>query len=274
MGNVKWFLLCSFFLFLSCPGLVQAPPAKPGSGIPIAPGSNDSSNVLNDPNALYPGHPNDPNDPNNLNNPNQKNLPITLPSDRQWGLIRCDKDSWTWENFNQQFKNFLSTSSDPARMNWWLKCDFNDERFKDWKGGVFIKGKTAFQRGKFNPESQSQSLAPSANSYLEIHLVDHLGKTVIKPIKMSIDELSSSINGNNISLLFKDSKGEVTLEGNISKSLKINDWTISGKATFINYVSYTGNSRQKYGGFLGYFEIPACSFLDCDRQQLSSPRGL
>ena len=266
---MKWLFLCSLFLFLSCPGLIQAPPAQPGSGIPIGSGNQDPNNPADPNNNLYPGHPNAPGDPNNPanpnnpNNPNNQDLPVTLPSDRQWGLVRCDERSWPYLEFNKQLKNFLSTSNDPNRMNWWVKCDFTDQRFKNWKGGVFIRGKISFQRDKFNPVSESQNLHSfGRSSHLEIHIVDHLQKTVITPIRMQLAELSSSISGNNVTLVFKDEKGEITLKGTVNKNPKINDFTVSGDMTFINYVDYKGVSR-KYGGFLGYFEIPACSFLDC-----------
>lgn len=271
---MKWYFLCSIFFFLSCPGLIQAPPAAPGSGIPIgSSGSQDFNSSLfpKDPNAL--GNPNDPNSPNDPENQKNQNLPITLPSNRQWGLVRCDGKSLTTEAFNSNVKSFLSTSSDPRGMTWWVKCDFNNKAFKIWEGGVFIKGQVFFQRNKFNPNSQSQNLNPvERSSYIEIHIIDHIGQPVINTIRMGLVKLSSSIQGQTATLVFKDEKGEVTLEGTVNKNPKINDFTLSGNMSYLNYVDYSG-TRLRYGGFLGYFAIPACSFLSCDNSRIA-PQGL
>ena len=277
---MKWFFLSSLFLFLSCPGLIQAPPAKPGSGIPISSAGyspvipldpNNPLYNLNDPN--NPNNPNNPNDSNNSDDPDTQNLPITLTSDRNWGLVWCDEQSWSTENFNEQIRSFLSTSYNPKDMKWWIKCNFNDERFKIWKGGVFIRGRVSFQTGRFNPNSPTQNLSPSLGSSLQIHILDSKGNEVIKPITMNINPLSSSLTGNNIILVFKDEKGEVTLNGTANENKKIKDFTISGNMEFINYIDHLGQSRR-FGGFLGYFEIPACSLLDCDRRSTASPESL
>lgn len=251
------FLFIFFLFFVSCPGLIQAPPAEPGSGIPIGIDK------------LTPIHPEDQENPGNNQNP-----PLNLPLNRKWGLVSCEGlENWDFKKFSDTLGRFLSTSADPSSRNWWIKCDFNNPSYKNWKGGFFIRGGVAFQTGKFNPESQSQNLIPSSSSHLEIHLVDYLGKTVINPIKMNINELSSSITGTNVDFIFKDQKGEVHLQGTAQRNPKINDWTIKGQMSFKNYIYYN-SSQVGESGFLGYFEIPACSFLDCERQLSSPPQGL
>ena len=269
---MKWCFLCSIFFFLSCPGLIQAPSAKPGSGIPIGSGSQDTNNNLSppgDPNAS--GNSNDPSSPENQKN---QNLPFTLPSDRQWGLVRCDGNSLKTDEFNSNVKNFLSTSHDPNKMAWWVKCNFNDTRFRDWKGGVFIRGQVYFQGNKFNPVSQSQNLILAEQSYIEIHIVDHIQNTVVNPIKMQIVNLSSSISASNVNLVFKDIKGEVALKGAVKRNQKINDFTISGGMSYVNYINFRG-TKSNYGGFIGLFEIPACSFLSCGNSYIApQPQGL
>ena len=282
---MKLCFLCSILFFLSCPGLIQAPSAKPGSNIPIGTGSQTPNNNLLPENPIekYISHcekisqtPNNNLLPGNLSNKlkgqQNQNTAITLPSNRQWGLVRCDGKSLKTEAFNSNVKNFLSTSNDPGRMAWWVKCNFNDSKFKNWKGGVFIRGQVFVQSNKSNPESQ-QLIPTEKSSYIEIHILDHIEGIVINPIRMQIVKLSSSISKNTVTLVFKDDKGEVTLKGIVNKNSKINAFTISGNMFYLNYVDHAG-TKTNYSGFLGYFEIPVYSFLSCDNRLTAPPQGL
>jgi len=265
---MKCFLFLSVFLFLSCQGYIQQiPPATPGSGIPI----NNNQSVLTEPNNTTLGSNNSHLNPTNNNplNPdpqgNQNKPAITLPSDSGWGLVRCEGREFNYEVFTNNIKRFLSTSTNPNRMNWWIKCNFNDESYQSWKGGVFLRGNVSFlNQAKFDPTNLSQNLKPrQQSSYLEIHIVDYQGNLVINPIRMDkLDELSSSANGNSFTLVFKDDKGEVKLEGRVERNEQRRDWVLSGNMSFTNYIDYRG-IETNYNGFIGLFAIPACQFLAC-----------
>ena len=260
----KWLFLCSMFLFVSCPGLLQAPPATPGSNIPITLNPTPSPQL-----------------PNNLNpNNNQDTDNLTLPKDREWGIATCYKDqTLNTEEFNKRLKLFLSASINPNKMNWWVRCDFKTKEYKEWKGGVYLKGTVSFERGAFNPQDQSQSLKPKEGD-IEIHILDSNGN-IIRPnpqnlkneyIRMRIVPSLSSITGTNVNLVFKDTKGQITLNGPVKWNEKRQEYVISGDLSFTNYTSFNGLG-QFYKGQIGYFGIPACSFLTCSNF-LSQPDAL
>ena len=256
---MKWSFLFSPLLLLSCSGLIQAPPATPGSKIPIQPSPN--SNTINTPSTTA--------------QINLKELSVaSLPKDRKWGLVKCadsDQEDWNTTAFNEQIRTFLSASANPSTMNFYVRCNWT-EAYKEWKGGFFIKGSVSFQNGDFNPQSTSQNLTIDANSYIELHIVSHLDRSVISPIKMNIETLESNILNSNINLVFKDDKGKISLIGSVKMNDNIKDFTISGDISFTNFIDWSG-TPQNTTGPLGWFEIPACSFLKCSLSS-TPPIGL
>ncbi|MBC6415392.1 MAG: hypothetical protein GDA46_03265 [Bdellovibrionales bacterium] len=259
---MRWGFVLSLSLFLSCPGLIQAPPATPGSNIPVI--SNSSPhNILSESNKI----------------PSDSNLDKTiLPEDRQWGVIICsDEEPWNTSAFNNSIREFLSTSVDPISISsFYIRCSYS-ETYKNWKGGFFIKGKIHFSGQRFNPRASNlQGLKPDSNSYIELHITTHLGRQLITPLKMIIVPLKSSITPSNITLVFKDQKGEISLSGSVKFNEKIKDFVLSGDLNFTNFTDWRGSKTTK-SGFLGWFNIPLCSFLECSSQislSKSLPSGL
>ena len=263
---MKWLFLFSFSFFLSCPGLIQAPPAPVGSGIPI-------------------------NDVPTPSNPDQKTETetkttdaVTLPSlYEEWGLVTCLKSEEIekdYQAFTSSLKEFLSTSTNPATQTWWVKCNHKDKAFTDWKGGFFIRGKVTFENRKiFQTENTTQNLTPTQSSHIELHITEHSNeRLVIKPLILSLKQYSnSSINGNNVYLTFKDKNGEITLSGTIKlkniNNAKKKEPVISGTMSFNNLVRFNGTTPGS-SGQIGPFHIRACSFLDCKQKTNSLPEGI
>ena len=266
---MRWIFLLLSFLLLSCEGLTQAPPAIPGSGIPVKsstpaiPGSGIPVKSSPDP-AVTPAATaqENPDGPSSA----------SLPTDRQWGLVRCsNQDNWNTNTFNEQIRLFLSTSTNPNTINFYVKCNWTEE-YKDWQGGFFIKGNVNFENGVFNPQSTSQNLTISPSSYIELHIVSHRGINSVEPIKMNIVSQRSRINSN-VQLVFKDDKGEISLTGSVKMNDNIKDFTISGDISFTNLINWDGRPEITTGP-LGWFEIPACSFLQCSHSSTTKTPGL
>ena len=256
---MKWLFLFSFSFFLSCPGLIQAPPATHGSGIPIGTPTTTT--------------PTTPTDVPKKNKPDTDSM--TLLSEYEWGVVKCaTNEIKDIEVFNEALRELLSTSLDPASPKWqdkWVKCNL---AYDDWKGNFLIRGNVTFEnRKKFQPKNQTQNLTPTESSYIELHIISHHNKPLTEyPIKLEIGKYTdSSINGNNINLTFKDDKGEVNLVGTVDKNERENVLTISGSMSFNNYVRFNGSTPGSRGS-LGLFEIRVCSFLDC--VQASPTTGL
>ena len=243
---MKFIFIASLFLLTACQNWIRtAPPATVGSGIPIG----------------Y-GGPQDYPPPSQTEEPEQESEPI--PPQGNFGDVRCHSSQF--EHFNQQIRNFLSTSFDPNQARYTIKCSKVDNR----KGGFFIQGKVSFNGQKFDPQSQSQNLTVSSNSYLEIHIVDITGRAQTQAgqaIRMNIDSYASIIRGQDASLVFKDTKGKVLLNGSISAN-KHNQLVFTGQFEFQNFTTWNGSS-QGYQGAIGTFRIPACRFFDCEEQALT-----
>ncbi|MCZ0931890.1 MAG: hypothetical protein OXJ52_01900 [Oligoflexia bacterium] len=234
--------MISVFLFTACgEWFRQAPPAPVGSGLPIN----------------Y--HPNNPNLPQPPNPTETETDPAPNPL-ADFGDVRCHSSQVT--QFNNQVRNFLSTSTDPASIRQIVKCSSAPQ----WKGGFFIRGKVHFGGQKFNTQSPSQNLTVSQNSYLEIHIVDTNNRPVIRPpIRMSIEPYASAVQGQGATLVFQDKKGKVFLNGSVAPD-KNNRPIFSGAFEFENSTVWNGSS-QGLSGQLGTFKIPACRFFDCASSQ-------
>ncbi|MCY4321466.1 MAG: hypothetical protein OXC37_03555 [Bdellovibrionaceae bacterium] len=229
---MKFILVFLLIFSIACSDVFRtAPPANVGSGIPI----------------VYPTN----NDQNSTTQDNSDSL-------SEFGDVRCHSSQAN--QFNQQVRNFLSTSFDPNRANYIIKCASNQQ----WKGGFFIRGKVYFGDQKFNNQSNSQNLTVLQNSYLEIHIVDVNNNPITgqgKPIKMNIDTYSSTIRGQNANLVFQDTKGKVFLNGSVGFDNE-NRSLFSGTFEFQNFQTWDGSSSG-LSGTLGQFRISACRFFEC-----------
>lgn len=191
-------------------------------------------------------------------NPTTENNPTQAPAKlSNFGDVRCHSDQHGM--FNEQIKKFLSTSFNPSNARYTVKCAAKSPQ--TWKGGFFIKGQVSFRDEKFDAQSQNQSLTAEQNSFLELHIADITGRSVIHPIKMNIDTYASVVQGQNASLVFRDQKGKVFLNGSV-KPNKHNQLIFTGAFEFENFVNWTG-STEGYKGSIGTFTISACHFFDC-----------
>ena len=235
------FIFIASILFLTACGdwIQQAPPATIGSGIPID----------------Y-----NPNFNQNSENTNQNSDSDTKPAPQlsEWGDVRCHSSQVN--HFNQQVRSFLSTSFNPNQARYTIKCS----PVKDWKGGFFLRGKVHFDRQKFDTQSQNQNLTASQNSYLEIHIVDITGRAQTQngqPVRMDIDPYASTVQGQNASLVFRDQKGKVFLNGSVEPN-EHNQLIFTGTFEFQNFTTWNG-SNQGHSGSIGIFTISACHFFEC-----------
>ena len=268
---MKFIFIASFFLLTACQDkIITAPSNTVRSGIPIIQGDIQAS---------------------------LPRLPYKEPPLGYWGDVRCHSSQH--KNFNQQVKNFLSTSFDPNQARYTIKCSKTDHRLK---GGFFIWGKIFFDGQKFDPLSQSQNLTVSSNSHLAIHIVDITGhfqtktetpiktnndsyasmiqmkipdlkdtKTTETPIRINIDRSASIIRGQNASLVFKDTKRKIFMKGSISSNT-YNQLVFTGQFDFQNFRTWSGSSPG-YQGSIGTFRIVACRFFDCQEQEDISIRS-
>ena len=229
---MRFFLIISVFSLLACSAFRQAPPATVGSGIPIGSRPNPY--------------------------PQQATPAVATPNtatQQDFGVVKCHSSQAT--QFNNQVRNFLSTSADPNQAQYLVKCANTPQ----WKGGFFIKGKVYFDGQKFSAQSRSQNLAVSQNSYLEIHIVSTTGRPVTPTIKMQIEPFASAVRGQDATLVFQDNKGKVFLNGTVAQDEK-NGLLFSGTFEFQNFTAWNGSS-QGLSGTIGTFAIPACRFFDC-----------
>ena len=234
---MRFFLVVLFLFSTACSELFrQAPPATVDSGISTG---------------LNKAHPQK--QPPSQTDKETKSEPVEPLTD--FGSVRCHSSQVT--QFNNHVRNFLSTSSDPNQAQYLVDCSGN----KKWKGGFFIRGKVEFSGQKFDPQSQSQDLTAAQNSYLEIHIVDINNRNVSPTIRMNIDPYASAFEGQNASLVFRDSKGRVLLNGSVEKDSQ-NRLIFSGSLEFENSITWDG-SNQGLSGTIGFFKIPACKFFDC-----------
>ena len=238
---MRFFLAVLFLFSTACSELFrQAPPAAVGSG--ISTGLNKAHTQQQPPPSQT--------DPEKTKTKSETIEPLT-----DFGGVRCHSSQVT--QFNNHVRNFLSTSNDPNQAKYFVDCSGN----QNWKGGFFIRGKVEFSGQKFDPQSQSQDLTAAQNSYLEIHIVDINGRNVSPTIRMNIDSYASAFEGQNVSLVFQDSKGRVLLNGSVEKDSQ-NRLIFSGSFEFENSITWTG-SNQGLSGTLGFFKIAACQFFDC-----------
>ena len=250
---MKFLLIISVFLFTACgEWFRQAPPATVGSGIPI--NSNPNYNPNNNPGTTQLSDPN-----------GTETAPESTPDPiKDFGDVRCHSSQVT--QFNQQVRNFLSTSFNPNQARYTIKCS----NVPQWKGGFFLRGKVYFNGQKFDTQSSNQNLTVSPNSHLEIHIVDITGRPVThggQPIRMNIEPHASWIQGQDATLVFQDQNqqgkalGKVSLNGAVAPDQN-NRLIFSGTFEFENFTAWNGSS-QGLSGSLGTFKIPACRFLDC-----------
>ena len=226
-------------LVIGCDALRPAPPATVGSGLPIYSNPTDTATVSSMPNQPKP----------------------TDTATQDFGVVKCHSSQVN--QFNNQVRNFLSTSSDPTQAQYIVDCANTPQ----WKGGFFIKGKIDFEGLEFfDTQSYNQNLTISRNSYLEIHIVSTTGRPVIPTIKMGIETFASAIRGQDASLVFQDQKGKVFLNGTVSNNEK-NGLLFSGTFEFENFTTWDG-SNQGLSGAIGTFTIPACRFFECESQTL------
>ncbi len=97
-----------------------------------------------------------------------------------------------------------------------------------------------------------------ANSRLRIEIWDDYARAGSSPeIAIQFNSLSSyNYNGNQITLVFQDSYGEIIISGQITQS------DFYGTVSFRNTQSFAGGA-QHASGVIGYFQVPYCGFFRC-----------
>lgn len=222
-------LLLSLFLW-GCDGFRKAPPANPYA-IPTGP--------------IDPSSPNQNFDPSSPNN----------QASSEFGVLKCDKPKAQVELFNTELRKFYSAIVDPNTVPF-INCSGRE----DLKGGMFIKGEVNFENNDlFDPNSDTQRLEVSKDSYLEIHPVDVTGKLFVGIKMVAVPFAGGSIDGQFIVLNFQDPgpqpKGNVYMDG------KVENGIFFGTFKYENFTSWQGGPGHR--GQLGYFSIYTCNLLNC-----------
>lgn len=220
--------------FCGCDAFHRAPPADPyNPSSPPIQGTTYTADNQNIPPSSFSSFPNQ--------------------RDNVWGVVKCHENQQ--ELFNTELGRFLSSTIDPRNI-----FPVNCSGREDLKGGMWIKGKVNFENNAvFDPQSTSQQLDVSSNSYLEIHAVGINNKPILN-IKMNAVPFGGSVQGGFITLAFKDKRGKVYLDGTTENGI------FSGAFKYENSTTWQGGS-QGYSGQVGYFSIPACGLLNCGQKQ-------
>ena len=225
--------------------------------------------------------------------PPPQQLPSTGVEVTKWGVVKCsddgDGDKKTYfEDFNEKLRSFLQASVDNCnqRINL-VKCAFSSYD-RNLKGGFFIRGNVLFEnRELLDLKNPSQTLVPNPKSVLDLHILDHLGQ-LITNYQKKIDAIETRIRTpSSISLVFRDEKGKITLNGGIQQPgssqahqgaqntasnaqqnppIPANSPALfTGDFQFYNFIDCSGSIRGGAEGKVGRFSIPACSLFDCQK---------
>ena len=179
-----------------------------------------------------------------------------------WGIVKCSNNS-EYQEFNRQIRQFISVKHDPNSLPA-IGCMEHHTN----AGRVFFKGSILFEGGAaLNPSDPSSSLKVSPqNSFIEIHIdtatdeqrEKNITPTVqVAPIPLSAaSPVAGEVSGRQAVLNFKDSNGEVRLEGEIQGDI------FTGRFVYKNYKSWN-NPSEGFQGVLGIFAIRTCMFFKC-----------
>ena len=210
-----------------------------------------------------------PNQPTNSNQTTAQQPVTSTPSDttssnhnNPWGIVKCNSES-EFQEFNKQVRQFISTKYNPNKLPA-IGCLKNHTN----AGRVFFKGSVSFEGGAaLNPSNPSSSLkvAPQS-SYIEVHIDtatdEQRDKKIKPPVQVSPVLLSASspvageVSNGQAVLNFKDSSGEVRLEGEIQGE------RFEGRFIYKNYKTWE-NPSEGFEGVLGTFAIRTCAFFKC-----------
>lgn len=187
----------------------------------------------------------------------------------KWGVVKCNHPSQQSE-FSANVRFFLSATANMQGREFLCTADNASKK----NSGVFIKGNLEFDGfKKFSLDSPNNSyrIHPDKNkSFIDLYFVDHNGLSPISGngiLRVHFDR--GTINRGQVNLIFKDSKGEIYLDGHIvdrSFNYGIRK-IITGKMRYKNLQSVdTKNSSLhlvNQTGEMGTFVILACNLFDC-----------
>ena len=201
-----------------------------------------------------------PKDPNHIptqtyqkpvTNPNNPTNPTTsgTKNPSSWGIVKCNRIE-DFQAFNLQVRQFLSTSENPNNLPG-ISCT------NDHPGGFFFKGSIVFE-GDAKFSKSGTTLHVHESSYIEIHVTDGKNKPILKkPIELFAAPVAGKVSPEGLAVLnFKDSKGEVSLEGEVEEEF------FTGKFKYKNYTTWEG-AATGLSGTIGPFKIRTCMFFKC-----------
>ena len=169
-------------------------------------------------------------------------------------MVKCNSQ-YNPNYFTEEVKKFLSTARDPGQLGP-VGC------LENQSGGFFIKGRVNFENGgRLNLSALNQPLTISPQSSIEI-TIEFTHHESIRIPPMPIVAHLSRLNGRTAVLTFEDSKGRVTLDGEIRQNDK-GLVTFSAPFVYINHIYLGDPNRAGMKGTIGLFEIQACDLFDC-----------
>ena len=186
--------------------------------------------------------------------PGQLDTPSSDQPQSEFGVLKCRGTEEQQKLFHAHLQKFLSSTVHPNSVPI-VKCSNRD----DIKGGAFIRGKVNFEGGAvFDPNSETQQLEVSENSYLEIHVADIYDKAFVEGVKLKAIPFGGFVDGQSITLAFEDQKGKVYMDGTIVNGI------FSGPFKFENFINWKGEPGSS--GQLGIFSIHPCSLFNCGQK--------
>lgn len=171
--------------------------------------------------------------PNNQQQPLYPNQGYNTGS--EWVYLQSN-DSY---GFTEAIRGLVSASMDPQELG-----------YVSSYGDVALIGYIDMnQQGTIN----------QSNSRLRLEIWDDYARSgSASEIALQFDALSTyNYSGNQITLVFQDAFGEVTIYGQFSQSSDF-----YGTVSFRNKQSYTGNANYA-SGTIGSFQVPYCGFFRC-----------
>ena len=227
------FLAC---LTMACGegGIFGAPPTNPHAGAPHHPGSSGTS-----PSGQIPA------------------------PGSGIGRIKCT-DHHPFAHFNRQLQGFLSSTKSMGELSNMGGVGCTKAQYDQTKSALSVQGSVFFEGGKkLDPSNLSQTLTVNSAS-TQI-------KLTIKPMQqnafaygLKAAPIAGQVQGNIAVLNFEDSKGKVTLDGEIRANAQ-GTLVFFAPFRYENFTTFGQSDASGYEGTIGVLVISACGLFDCVR---------
>jgi len=181
----------------------------------------------------------------------------TQAGELQGRIVRVQ--NWSDADFQYTVKGFLNASLPEDYVGY-----VSGETQSNGQTGIWFGGRVTPSNGRVSATGQNQNLSINSASHILIMVYDEfVGRTdssgqKIPAVPIYLTNGTGSISGSRAQLRFSDSRGQVTLEGEM-----FSDGMFEGLIRYDNQVKYDGQ-RPGAEGDLGYFAIRTCAFFVCN----------